>query len=373
LPGRGANASVRGRAWDRIELERSRGSAMSVGLAEVTFSFDDNGLGTSTRAGLILLGAFLLSFILIRISTRLMRSPKVPWWPGSIETGGLHLHHLVFGIVMMLLFGFIAIAVPLNGPWLDVVAAGFGVGAGLTLDEYALWLHLEDVYWAEEGRRSVDAVIVAAVVAALILIGARPLTGSDTSSVVGIVLAIVVVLGLSLGALLKGRFMLGVAGLVFPPLSFVGVVRLARPTSPWARWRYPVDGRRMRRATERFERQARRYRRWQDRIAGAPSVIAPSVITPGVMAPDMIAPGVITPDVTTPGLMAPDGPPGGLPLGADAGVGPADGSAWVGHGGAGAGVGHGDAGARVDGEDGSDAAPDAGAGRAGESIDMSAG
>ncbi len=139
-----------------------------------------SGLSRSTRAGLILLGAFLLSFALIRISTRLMRSPKVPWWPGSIKTGGLHVHHLVFGIVMMLLFGFLAIALPLSGAWLDVVAAGFGIGAGLTLDEYALWLHLEDVYWSEEGRRSVDAVIVAAVVAALILLGARPLSTSDT-------------------------------------------------------------------------------------------------------------------------------------------------------------------------------------------------
>jgi hypothetical protein len=247
---------------------------MSAGLAEVTVSLSDNGLGHNTRAGLILLGAFLLSFLLIRISTRLMRSPKVPWWPGSITTGGLHVHHLVFGIVMMLLFGFLAIALPLNGPWLDVVAAGFGVGAGLTLDEYALWLHLKDVYWAEEGRRSVDAVIVAAVVAALILLGARPLDGSDTSSVIGIVIAVVVVLGLSLGALLKGRVMLGIFGLVFPPLSLVGVVRLGKPTSPWARWRYPADGRRMRRATARSERRALRYRRWQDRIGGAPSVVA---------------------------------------------------------------------------------------------------
>jgi lysyl-tRNA synthetase class 2 len=249
--------------------------AMSAALAEITFSFDDGGLDQNTRAGLILLGAFLLSFILIRISTRLMRSPKVPWWPGSIKPGGLHVHHLVFGIVMMLVFGFLAIAVPLHGVGLDLVAAGFGVGAGLTLDEYALWLHLEDVYWAEEGRRSVDAVVVAAVAAALILLGARPLSGNDTSSVVGIVVAIVVVLGLSLGALLKGRVMLGVFGLIFLPLSLVAVVRVAQPTSPWARWWYPADGRRMRRATVRAERRARRYRRWQDRIGGAPSVIAP--------------------------------------------------------------------------------------------------
>jgi hypothetical protein len=227
---------------------------------------------------LILLGSFLLSFLLIRMSARLMRSQKVPWWPGSVQTsGGLHVHHLVFGIVLMLLFGFLAIALPLSGVWLDLVAAGFGVGAGLTLDEYALWLHLEDVYWAEQGRRSVDAVIVAAVVAGLILVGARPLTADDTGSLVGIVAAVLVVVGLSVGALVKGRILLGIAGLIFPPLSSLAVVRLARPTSPWARWRYPPDGRRMRRATARFERQAQRQRRWQDRIGGAPSVVAPSL------------------------------------------------------------------------------------------------
>jgi hypothetical protein len=254
---------------------------MSPALAEISFSFGDRGLDESTWAGLILLGSFLLSFALIRISTRLMRSPKVPWWPGSIQTaGGLHVHHLVFGIVMMLLFGFLAIALPHSSPWLELIAAGFGVGAGLTLDEYALWLHLKDVYWAEEGRRSVDAVIVAAVVAALILVGARPLTGSDTSSTVGIVLAIVVVLALSLAALLKGRVLLGTLGLIFPPLSMIAIVRLAAPTSPWARWWYPADGRRMRRATARFERRARRVRRWQDRIGGAPSVFS-GAVSPG--------------------------------------------------------------------------------------------
>jgi hypothetical protein len=344
---------------------------MSAGLAEVTFSFGDNGLGKSTQAGLILLGAFLLSFILIRISTRLMRSPKVPWWPGSIETGGLHVHHLVFGIVMMLLFGFLAIAVPLNGPGLDVVAAGFGVGAGLTLDEYALWLHLKDVYWAEEGRSSVDAVIVAAVVAGLILIGARPLNGSDTSSVVGIVLAVVVVLGLSLGALLKGRVMLGIVGLVFPPLAFVGVVRLGRPTSPWARWRYPADGRRMQRAIARSERRTRRYRRWQDRIAGAPSVIASG-------GPASAEAGVGHGDGSAADGSAAVGYGDGSAGDGHGDGSAADGSAAVGHGDGSAAVGHGD-GSAADGSaavghgDGSDAEPDAGAPRPGESVDVSGG
>jgi hypothetical protein len=269
------------------------------------------------RAGFILLGSFLLTFILIRISVRLMRSPKVPWWPGSIKTeGGLHVHHLVFGIVMMLLFGFLAIAVYLPDPWYDLVAGGFGAGAGLTLDEYALWLHLDDVYWAEEGRRSVDAVIVAAVIGGLILLGARPLTSSDTGSAIGLVVAVAVVLAVCGGALLKGRTMLGICGLVFPPLALWGLVRLARPDSPWARRRYATDSKRMRRAIARFERQQQRYRRWQDLIAGAPNVpalaehsSAPAVAEQGSAPaiPDPRVPAV--PDPSTPPAAEPSFPP----------------------------------------------------------------
>jgi hypothetical protein len=74
-----------------------------------------------------------------------MRNPKVPWWPGSVKTGrGLHVHHLVFGIVLLLCTGF-ALALQPPSPWLEILAAGFGIGAGLTLDEYAAWLRLEDV------------------------------------------------------------------------------------------------------------------------------------------------------------------------------------------------------------------------------------
>ena len=53
-------------------------------------------------AGLLLLG-LLVSFGFIRMSTRFMRSPRVPWWPGSVSTGGVHVHHLVFGIVLLML------------------------------------------------------------------------------------------------------------------------------------------------------------------------------------------------------------------------------------------------------------------------------
>ena len=116
------------------------------------------------RAGFVLLGAFLISFLFIRTSARLIRSPKVSWWPGSVTTSsGLHLHHLVWGIVLLLVAGFLGFVTRPKSPWEEVLAGLFGVGAGLTLDEFALWIYLRDVYWAEEGRASFDAGIVAAV------------------------------------------------------------------------------------------------------------------------------------------------------------------------------------------------------------------
>jgi hypothetical protein len=83
-----------------------------------------------------------------------------------IESGGRHIHHLVFGIIILLLVGY---------GWLAEIGTGaddsslllsrlmsilYGVGAALTLDEFALWLNLRDVYWAPQGRSSIDAVIL---------------------------------------------------------------------------------------------------------------------------------------------------------------------------------------------------------------------
>ena len=88
------------------------------------------------RDGFVALGAFLASFLFIRTSARLIRSPKVPWWPGSVKTsGGLHLHHLVWGIVLLMLSGFLRFVTDPASPWAEFLAAAFGIGAGLTLDD----------------------------------------------------------------------------------------------------------------------------------------------------------------------------------------------------------------------------------------------
>src|SRR3954449_13518653 len=145
-------------------------------ISAMTINVD---LGSSGAAAvrtsvLLLFAAFLISFLFIRTSARLMRSPKVPWWPGSVTTeGGLHLHHLVFGIVLMLVGGTLGFALDESQtPWIELAAVAFGIGAGLTFDEFALWVHLDDVYWSDEGRQSVDAAIIAIVFVALVLTGA---------------------------------------------------------------------------------------------------------------------------------------------------------------------------------------------------------
>lgn len=229
---------------------------------------DDRG----QRAGFVLLAAFLGSFLFIRTSARLMRSPKVPWWPGSVKTsGGLHLHHLVWGIVLMMFAGFLGLTVDPTSPEREIVAGLFGIGLGLTLDEFALWIHLRDVYWAEEGRASLDAVIVTTVIGGLLVLGAAPFDiPRDASSVDTLILAVVTDVVLATVAILKGKRLLGLIGIFIPAVSFVGAVRLASPSSPWARRFYDSGGRKLARSRARFERIEARRRRITDAIAGAP-------------------------------------------------------------------------------------------------------
>jgi hypothetical protein len=230
---------------------------------------DDRG----QRDGFILLGSFLASFLFIRTSARLIRSPRVTWWPGSVKTkGGLHLHHLVWGIVLLLLSGFLNFVLKPGSPWSEVLAAMFGIGAGLTLDEFALWIHLEDVYWSKEGRASIDAVVVATLLGGLIVLGIAPFDLSGRAGPIGsLVVAIAIDLAFSSMAILKGKPLLGLVGVFIPLFSIVGAVRLAAPTSPWARRRYPSDGRRLTRSQARFRRIRARRQRLMNAIGGAPS------------------------------------------------------------------------------------------------------
>lgn len=103
---------------------------------------------------------FLVTFGIVRGITHLIRAGVGPFH--NVSSGGLHIHHLVWGILILILVGYIwLIEQGVGSNWIaSVTAILFGVGAALTLDEFALWLNLQDVYWTGTGRESIDAVII---------------------------------------------------------------------------------------------------------------------------------------------------------------------------------------------------------------------
>jgi hypothetical protein len=229
-------------------------------------------------SALLILFAFLVTWLFIRTSARLIRM-QVSWWPGNVETSsGLHIHHLVWGILLIMVSGFLAFATNLVSPWWEITSVAFGIGMGLTLDEYALWLHLEDVYWAEEGRSSIDAVVVFFIFAGLIALGLRPLGLTDSDSLTATL--IYGGLGLVFAAItfLKGRLFLGVVAFFIPFVGIYCACRLAKPHSIWARTRYKSTKSRTRRRMERAEHRWRADRRTkriglqlEDWIGGRPT------------------------------------------------------------------------------------------------------
>lgn len=108
---------------------------------------------------LTILVTFLITFILIRLVTHLQKAHLLP----SEETT-LHIHHLVPGIIFVLISGYVGLSFWNNEKIRHYVSILFGIGAALTIDEFALWLFLKDVYWAKQGRYSIDFVIIAIII-----------------------------------------------------------------------------------------------------------------------------------------------------------------------------------------------------------------
>lgn len=108
-------------------------------------------------------GSFFLTFGAVRTVTHTIRSGKGPFH--NVSAGGLHIHHLVFGITLLLTTGYLNLkdGVAPDGVLTsrqELEAVLYGAGSALTLDEFALWLNLADVYWSEQGRESIDAVVL---------------------------------------------------------------------------------------------------------------------------------------------------------------------------------------------------------------------
>jgi hypothetical protein len=217
------------------------------------------------------LAGLLGGFLFIRTSARMIRA-EVSWWPGNVETGsGLHIHHLVWGIVTLMLTGFLVIALEPASPWREILAVLFGVGCGLTLDEFALWLHLEDVYWAKEGRASVDAVIVAMVIGAMVVTGAAPLEANEGGSVAAVAAVVAVNLCFVFLTIAKGKLFMALVGTFVPLVALVASIRLARPGSRWATRRYPEGSRKAEEAASRDARTRAITNRVFRVVAGSPA------------------------------------------------------------------------------------------------------
>jgi ABC-type multidrug transport system fused ATPase/permease subunit len=219
--------------------------------------------------------AFILTFFVTRTIVRYIRrtagsdAPRKWWQPRNISAGGgLHIHHVVIGVVLVMVSGVTMVTLAVNGGVAEFTAAAifFGIGAALVLDEFALILHLEDVYWAEDGRTSVDAVFAAVAVAGLLVLGFNPLSFFDVGiwrddhsmeARISVIVIAVLTLLLAVIVLFKGKVWTGLVGMFITPLLIVGAIRLSRPHAPWARWRYTTRPRKMHKALER-ERRLRR-------------------------------------------------------------------------------------------------------------------
>lgn len=242
-------------------------------MSEVTRWFAHDVYDRGHLPLLCCLVAFILTFFVTRTFVRLIRHradngrPTRWWHPRNVHVGGVHIHHVTFGVVLTLLSGLTLVTLAIDGhePEFTIAAAFFGIGAALVLDEYALILHLSDVYWSEDGRTSVDAVFAAVAVAGLLIMGLHPLMfflpiwhNADSAMLRAVVAsAMALTLPLAVVVVLKGKVWTGLLGMFLVILLVIGAIRLSRPHAPWARWRYSTQPDKMRRALQR-ERRLRR-------------------------------------------------------------------------------------------------------------------
>jgi hypothetical protein len=229
---------------------------------------------------------FLVTFAITRWITRRIRTKNAQPKPldaeqdggkggfSDIYIGGVHVHHQVWGIMLVLVTGLLEFRFNPESPWSEVLAALFGAGAALVLDEFALWFHLDDVYWGEAGRKSIDAILIGGALGFVLLLQANPFgvdESIDEPGTWGYYLTITFNMTCAVLCFLKGKVATGLIGIPIPLVSLIGAIRLAKPTSLWARRRY--RGRRahrMERSHRRFDEEwARRRDRLRDFIGGS--------------------------------------------------------------------------------------------------------
>jgi hypothetical protein len=230
--------------------------------------------------------AFVVTFVVTRGITRLIRAGRGPF-RDQVSASGTHIHHSIPGLILLIVGAFTAVGGPATLAWLCVAAVLVGIGVSLVLDEFALILHLQDVYWSGEGQLSVEAISLTAACLGLALVGFSPFgiddIGVSELSVRFSATALLVVDGaFGVVCVLKGKYRSALFGLFLPPVGATGAIRLARPNSIWARRRYHAA--RMAHATRRAAELDKRWRPvardWEDFLGGRPSKPDPSPAAP---------------------------------------------------------------------------------------------
>jgi hypothetical protein len=234
-------------------------------------------MGAGRLPFLLLFLSFLLTFVATRAITRAIRAGVGPF--RNNLAGGVHIHHAVPGIVLTLVGAYLSVGVGGGRPWAEIAGVLIGVGSSLILDEFALILHLQDVYWSPEGQLSVQLVALALSGMGLVLLGLDPFAGQSGlgagrfAVVATTVLHIVAVLF----CVRKGKYSTAVLGVFVLPVAWIGALRLARPRSAWARKHYGPA--KMARAAARADGFDARFGRWglgiADLVAGRPSLPDP--------------------------------------------------------------------------------------------------
>ncbi|MEU6478617.1 hypothetical protein ABZ858_17305 [Streptomyces sp. NPDC047017] len=114
----------------------------------------DRHLSPLQRSLLVTWVSFGVTFGTVRVITHGIRGGWLPW--GNVSAGGRHLHHYNLGIATLAGLGLVAVRGDERAIGHPAVAVAYGSGTALICDEFALLLDLQDVYWAKQGRLSVD-------------------------------------------------------------------------------------------------------------------------------------------------------------------------------------------------------------------------
>ena len=218
---------------------------------------------------LLMLTASLLTFVVTRFYTRVARIRG--WRSGRV--GDVHVHHMVAGNILTLICGVLEFALQPHDFGVDLLAVGFGAGAAFILDEFALSIHLRDVYWTPEGRHSIEVSIMWTLLGLLLLTGVSPFGIHDQTEMPRLIGFGVVLLNVALSILtcLKGKLTLGLLSIFLPPVGLIAAYRLARPGSVWAQLFY--NDRKLEDARHRFDPASARVegirRRFTDLLGGS--------------------------------------------------------------------------------------------------------